>query len=112
MNSQNRRGPATSRVGGDVARRAGRRRPSMTDPPRGASHLTPSALGIHRKEPVALDRPVRLNRHPHGGGHMFEVWEITSGNGVGELLVAAVGDYADMPPKLRDRLRKVGIGAF
>jgi hypothetical protein len=43
---------------------------------------------------------------------MFEVWEITSGNGVGELLVAAVGDYADMPPKLRDRLRKVGNGAF
>jgi hypothetical protein len=38
---------------------------------------------------------------------MFEVWEITRGPGAGELFVAAVDGYGEMPVQLRRRIRAV-----
>jgi hypothetical protein len=39
---------------------------------------------------------------------IYEVWEITDGREAGDLIVASARDYAEMPAKLRSRLRKVG----
>lgn len=39
---------------------------------------------------------------------MYEVWEIADGREKGELIVATDRDFAEMPTKLRTRLRKVG----
>jgi hypothetical protein len=42
---------------------------------------------------------------------MFEVWEIVRGPGAGELFVAAVDGYGEMPVQLR-RIRAVWSRAF